>query len=164
MNKFNFLVQLRLKCFLISLNLVMLLVLVACAEVKKETKHALKQSVWTSSYATYANCYRFINDSIGTLEAGQVAWSMGGDPANLPKDEHLYCYNEPDTFRFTLKNDSVLQIRFTSPDHARSDRVREYHYSVIDSAWISTHEFVYGKEYLRRGSKLRRMQGVQKIE
>lgn len=153
-----------MKGLLRLMNLIVLLALVACAEVKKEMKQALKHTVWTSTYATYSNHYRFINDSIGTLEAGQVAWSMGGDPANLPKDQNLYCYNEPDTFRFTLKNDSVLQIQFTSPAHATSDRVREYHYSVTDSAWISTHEFVYGKEYLRRGSKLRRMQGVQKIE
>lgn len=137
-------------------------ILFSCAEedahTSKDSKSKfLNNAKMVSSYGFYANYYHFINDSIGILEAGQAAFSTGIDPSNFP-DENMYVYNDPDTFQYQIRKDTILFIQFIAKEHAESDRKRKYLYSKSDHAWISDHEFVYGKEYLKQGNKLKRIQ------
>jgi hypothetical protein len=148
----------KIHCLVIGL-----LQLVACTGSTKKGMH-LKHTTWFSAYATYANYYTFLNDSLGTLEAGQVAWSSPIDLKNMDVPGNWYLYNDRDTFRYELNADTVLHLHFLSKTHAKSDRERIYRYSSLDSAWISDHEFISSKEYLRKGAKLRYMEEPLLIE
>lgn len=129
-----------------------LLVGLGCTAPKETDTFCAPQTLNGSQFASefyhYVNYYSFETDSTGFSENGQLFWSIGLDTTGRSSAQDSVMYEYPEPFRYFIV-DSVLTIEYTSPNHPDTDLFRIFHYNCNQKQWIGTHEYAYGREYLR---------------
>ncbi len=119
---------------------------------ENETKPSLSESVWASEFYYYHNQYFFLTDSTGYSRDGQLAWSCPIDTTALQISGDSILYGDNDTFKYSLI-DTVLTIKYQSPNSDGTFYTRVFHRRQSDSAFVSNYEYTYGKEVLYRRHK-----------
>lgn len=123
-------------------------------ESKREKAKTLKGTEWTSRFFNYCNYYCFTTDSTGFSEDGRVANSfpIPIDTSVPEYGETEIVYNEPEKFKYNI-SDTVLTIVYINWKPHDKVYQRIFHYDSIENAWISEHEYVYGREWMYKGQK-----------
>lgn len=117
-------------------------------------KKSLKGTKWNSHFYYYHNFYSFETDSTGYFEDGRIAWSCPLDleKLNIPENEILY--ETPIDFKYQVTDSSLILNYKVNHSEKKLDSRSFILHEELDR-WVSTYEYAYGKEVLRKGDRIK---------